>query len=108
MSRGARSARRAALAADRRPVRSCVACRTRRPQAELVRIVAIDGRLVPDGPPGASRRPGRGAYLCDEATCVARALERDALMLRRALRTSVSATVPEEMERVGHPASRGA
>jgi len=39
---------------------------------------------------------------------VARALERDALMLRRALRTSVSATVPEELERVGHPASRGA
>ena len=73
-----------------------------------MRITVSDGRLAPDVPADASRRPGRGAYLCEDASCVARALERDALLLRRALRTAVSATVPEEMERVGRPASRGA
>jgi hypothetical protein len=36
---------------------------------------------------------------------VARALARDALLLRRALRTRVTATVPEELERVGSPAT---
>jgi predicted RNA-binding protein YlxR (DUF448 family) len=105
MSRGPRTARRAALAAERRPVRACVACRARRPQDELVRVTVLDGRLMPDGPPGASRRPGRGAYLCEDATCVARAIARDALLLRRALRTRATAVVPEELERVGSPAS---
>jgi uncharacterized protein len=104
MSRGPSAARRAALAADRRPVRSCVACRTRRPQDELVRITLHEGAMVPDAPP-ASRGSGRGAYLCRDVTCVARALERDALLLRRALRVRASAAVSEELERVGSPAS---
>jgi uncharacterized protein len=105
MPRGPRTARRSALAADRRPVRSCVACRTRRPQDELVRVTLVDGSLLPDGAPGASRRGGRGAYLCEDASCVARAIARDALLLRRALHTRVSAAVPEELERVGSPTS---
>ena len=105
MSRGARAARRAALAADRRPVRSCVACRTRRAQDELVRVTVVDDVVTVDGPQGASRRPGRGAYLCSDATCVARALERDALLLRRALRSRAGAVVSEELGRVGSPTS---
>ena len=105
MSRGRRTARRAALAADRRPVRSCVACRTRRTQDELVRVTVVDDVLRVDGPPGASRRPGRGAYLCSDVTCVARALERDALLLRRALRSRAGAVVSEELGRVGSPTS---
>jgi hypothetical protein len=36
---------------------------------------------------------------------VARAIARDALLLRRALRAQASAVVPEELERVGAPAS---
>jgi predicted RNA-binding protein YlxR (DUF448 family) len=105
MSRGQRTAHRSALAADRRPVRSCVACRTRRPQDALVRVTVDGGRLAVDDRHGSSRRPGRGAYLCTDATCVARALERDALLLRRALRSRVALTIPEELERVGPPAS---
>jgi len=105
MSRGPRTARRVALAADRRPVRSCVACRVRRPQGDLVRVTLHEGVLLPDAPGPASRRSGRGAYLCSDVTCVARALERDALLLRRALRVRASAAVSEELERVGSPAS---
>lgn len=66
----------------------------------LVRVTVVDGLIAPDGPPGASRRPGRGAYLCADATCVQRALAREALLLRRALRTGGTCTVSDELERV--------
>ena len=106
MGRGPRVARRAARAAERRPVRACVACRARRAQPDLLRLTVVDGRAVVDG--GGSRRPGRGAYLCGDTTCVERAFARDALLLRRALRTTVAATVPDELRRVAPTASRGA
>ena len=70
-----------------------------------MRVTLQDGVLLPDAAQRASRRPGRGAYLCSDVTCVARALERDALLLRRALRVRASAAVSEELERVGSPAS---
>jgi predicted RNA-binding protein YlxR (DUF448 family) len=69
-----------------------------------VRVCVVDGRLVPDGPPGARRRPGRGAYLCPDVTCVDRALAREAVLLRRALRSEGPCTVSEELGRVGQPA----
>ena len=48
------------------PERTCVGCRRRRGQDELVRLVAVEGRVVP-ARPGA---PGRSAYLCPEETCL--------------------------------------
>jgi predicted RNA-binding protein YlxR (DUF448 family) len=70
------------LTAPHVPMRTCVACRTRRPQAELVRIVrGPDGEPVVDLAGGA---PGRGAYLCDSDPC--RALAERRGILRRALR----------------------
>lgn len=89
-------------------MRSCVACRISRPQAELVRLAVSDGRLLLDTGPGRSRRPGRGAYLCGEEACLQRALARDALLLRRALRAPATVTVPEELRRVPMAAPRGA
>ena len=70
-----------------------------------MRVTVVDDVLRVDGPPGASRRPGRGAYLCSDVTCVARALEREALLLRRALRSRAGAVVSEELGRVGSPTS---
>jgi len=70
-----------------------------------VRVTADGGTLTVDDRNGPSRGQGRGAYLCPDATCVARALERDALLLRRALRSRVALTIPEELERVGPPAT---
>jgi len=44
-------------------MRTCIGCRTTRPQAELVRCAA-----GPDGHPLVSRTaPGRGAWLCSTA-----------------------------------------
>jgi predicted RNA-binding protein YlxR (DUF448 family) len=65
------------------PVRICVSCRTRRPQAELLRVTAgHDGAVVIEG--RRHRAPGRGAYVCNDPSCVERASKSSAL--RRALR----------------------
>ena len=42
------------------PVRSCIGCRKKANPAALIRVVLIDGKLVPDIKGGA---PGRGAWL---------------------------------------------
>ena len=42
------------------PVRSCIGCRKKANPAALIRVVLIDGRIVPDIKGGAS---GRGAWL---------------------------------------------
>jgi predicted RNA-binding protein YlxR (DUF448 family) len=84
MSRGSRPRGRDAVdGAVRRPVRTCVVCRTARPQDALLRVVAAGAELVVD--PG-SRRGGRGAYLCPRPTSLQGAGARDGAVLRRALR----------------------
>ncbi|MGZ4386533.1 MAG: YlxR family protein [Gaiellaceae bacterium] len=64
------------------PVRTCVGCGRRAPQAELLRFVARGGRLV-----RASASEGRSAYLCRQASCFESAVARKAF--DRALRQSV-------------------
>lgn len=56
------------------PIRTCIACRSRAPQSELIRLVRR-GDLVVDAT--APRLPGRGAYL--HADCFALAEKRHAI-----------------------------
>ena len=56
------------------PERTCIGCRRKRGQAELVRLANEAGRVVP-ARPGA---PGRSAYLCPEQTCLEAADKRRA------------------------------
>jgi predicted RNA-binding protein YlxR (DUF448 family) len=59
------------------PRRTCLGCRRARPQAALVRLVRLtNGTVVVDA---GSRAPGRGAYVCPDADCVARGLSRGRL-----------------------------
>jgi len=56
----------AARGAKAAPIRTCVACRQRRPQAELLRLA--------QGPEGwradpRRRLPGRGVYVCRREAC---------------------------------------
>ena len=61
----------------RPPMRTCLGCRRSRPKAGLVRLVRnADGVVVADR--GGTAR-GRGAYVCGEEPCVARALQRGRL-----------------------------
>ncbi|MFD0774219.1 YlxR family protein [Streptomonospora algeriensis] len=68
-----------------RPVRTCVGCRSRAAQSDLMRLVADSGAVVPD-PPG--RMPGRGAYLHTDPGCWESAKRRR--VWQRAFRTAQS------------------
>ena len=60
------------LARRREPLRTCVGCRRRAPQVELVRIArTLDGGLVVD-----RAAPGRGAWLCAGQPACLEAAER--------------------------------
>lgn len=63
------------------PVRTCVGCRVRAAKSDLLRVVAVEGVLLPD-PRGTS--PGRGAHLHLDRECLALAERRRAFP--RALR----------------------
>ncbi|MDQ4036773.1 MAG: YlxR family protein [Actinomycetota bacterium] len=72
--------------ADRvQPLRTCVGCRKRCSISELLRVVAVDGQVVPDPQ---RRQAGRGASLHPRPACLAHAERRRAL--GRALRVSGS------------------
>ena len=66
------------------PERTCVGCRRRRSQDELVRLAAVEGSVVP-ARPGAS---GRSAYLCPQETCLEAAEKKRAFA--RAFRAPVT------------------
>jgi predicted RNA-binding protein YlxR (DUF448 family) len=63
------------------PVRTCVGCRRRAAKADLLRVVADGGEVIPDP---RRRAPGRGAHLHPTPECLELALRRRALS--RALR----------------------
>jgi predicted RNA-binding protein YlxR (DUF448 family) len=68
-----------------RPVRSCVGCGCRAPQAELVRFTWRDQAVHRDG---LRRAPGRGAYLHPRPACW------DAFVTRRGPVRSLRVSVP--------------
>jgi hypothetical protein len=49
------------------PVRTCVGCRERAARDDLLRVVAVEGRLVPDR---ARHLPGRGASVHPDVRCI--------------------------------------
>ncbi len=53
------------------PQRRCVGCRLVKPQPELLRLVAEEGRAVPG-----KGKPGRGCWLCREEKCAREALRK--------------------------------
>ena len=66
------------------PERTCVGCRRKRAQAELVRFTLEAGRVVPAGR-GAH---GRSAYVCPEVDCLESAEKKRAFA--RAFRAPVT------------------
>ncbi|MBL8145486.1 MAG: YlxR family protein [Anaerolineae bacterium] len=67
------------------PVRMCVVCREHGGKRVLTRVVRTAGGVVVD-PTG--KMNGRGAYLCDKASCWQRVLTSD--VLARALRATLT------------------
>jgi len=68
------------------PQRSCVGCRQVRDKRQLIRLVRLgNGEVEVDV---ASKKPGRGAYLCPRFSCWQEGLKKD--RLERALHTSIT------------------
>ena len=71
------------------PMRQCVGCQTSRTKKELVRVVrGPDGTISIDT---TGKKPGRGAYLCPDPACLARARK------SKALERAFSAALPPEV-----------
>jgi len=71
------------------PVRRCVGCNEGKPKKELVRIVrSAEGEISVDL---TGKKSGRGAYLCPQPTCLAKAQK--AKRLERAL----DCAIPDEV-----------
>jgi predicted RNA-binding protein YlxR (DUF448 family) len=61
----------------RQPQRTCLGCRTVKAKTSLVRLARTStGEVIADS---TATEPGRGAYLCPDATCLTRGLVRDRL-----------------------------
>ncbi len=71
------------------PMRQCVGCREMKPKRELIRVVkSPEGDLSLDFK---GKSPGRGAYLCPDKACLARAKK------ARALERAFSMQIPDEV-----------
>ena len=75
-------------------MRRCVACRTERPKAEMLRAVrGTDGVVAVDA---TGRMQGRGAYICSNPECLRTAAKKRALS--RALKRQVADDIYAVME----------
>jgi predicted RNA-binding protein YlxR (DUF448 family) len=70
------------------PLRQCVGCGEMKPKKQLLRIVRTPEGAVEFDTSQAGKKPGRGAYLCPDRECLAKAVKRKGL--ERALQHPVS------------------
>ena len=76
------------------PLRQCVGCREMKPKRELIRVVkSPEGEVSLDFK---GKKPGRGAYVCPDPACLAKA--RKAKALERAFETALPPQVWEALE----------
>ena len=71
------------------PQRQCMGCRERKAKRELIRVVRMtDGNVSLDF---SGKLNGRGAYICPQPACLAKARK------ARALERSLEVPIPEEV-----------
>ena len=71
------------------PLRMCSGCSQRKPKKELIRVVrSPDGEISLDE---TGRKPGRGAYLCNNGGCLK--LAKKSKRLERALECQIPADI---------------
>ena len=71
------------------PMRQCLGCREMKPKMELIRVVrSPEGAVSLDFK---GKLPGRGAYVCPNPACLAKARK------SRALERAFSAPLPDEV-----------
>ena len=86
------------------PMRRCSGCGESKPKKELVRVVrSPEGEISVDL---VGKKPGRGAYLCPNPACLAKA--RKAKRLERALEAQIPPEVYQRLEQQMEEAQGGA
>lgn len=76
------------------PMRQCVGCREMKPKKDLIRVVkSPEGQVSLDF---RGKLPGRGAYVCPDSACLARA--RKSRALERAFETALPPEVWQALE----------
>ena len=84
------------------PMRMCVGCREMKPKMSLLRVVKPqEGDAMIDR---VGKAPGRGAYVCENAECLARAQKTRAL--ERALEAKIEDAVFEQLASQIRPAEQ--
>ena len=81
------------------PMRRCVGCMEQRPKRELIRVVRSPEEEISLDTTG--KKSGRGAYLCPDPACLAKA--RKARRLERALECEIPDEVYERIEKELQP-----
>ncbi len=77
------------------PQRQCVGCREMKNKRDLIRVVrSPEGTISLDFK---GKMPGRGAYVCPDPACLAKA--RKSRALERAFETAIPAEVYDQLER---------
>ena len=76
------------------PLRMCLGCREMKPKSELIRVVkSPEGEVSLDF---TGKKPGRGAYVCHDASCFKRTVKSNALA--RVFKTQISSDINEEIQ----------
>ncbi len=78
-------------------MRMCVGCREMKEKKSLIRVVRSPEGAVSLDPTG--KKPGRGAYVCREGECLARAIKQRQLerQLQTELTEEVSGALKQEL-----------
>lgn len=76
------------------PLRKCVACGEHKDKKELIRIVRTkEGEVFLDS---TGKKNGRGAYICNDPSCLERALKEKSL--QRSLKMNLSQEMIDELQ----------
>ncbi len=76
------------------PIRRCIGCNARRPKRELLRVVrSPQGELCIDA---TGKKSGRGAYLCPDTVCLAKA--RKAKRLERTFEAEIPPALYDNLQ----------
>lgn len=78
------------------PQRTCIGCNTKKDKKEFIRIVRNkDGNISIDK---TGKTAGRGAYLCDDITCLEKAIK--AKRLEKVFETRIDEKIYQELRGV--------
>ena len=77
------------------PMRKCVGCQEMKNKKEMIRVIRTsEGEFLLDA---TGRKNGRGAYLCTDSNCLAKAVKNKGL--ERSFKQAIPKEVYEELEK---------